>query len=213
MPAVPRDYHTNRMRRRRSSHAVTTFDLPSRCCARSDRPAGRAGRARKSKNSCATATANCARILHVRRSRSPRAGPKTRKRAARSACKCCCPRMSDVRSRAGQDLRAGALQSKTSSRSQRPCADTYRGLASGRSKKAKSRETGRRGADQRQAGVRAASVRSARTRPSRVSSRPRWRPTRDKDGNAFVVVLCLSANTREAFKASEAAYLSLLKAY
>ncbi len=35
----------------------------------------------------------------------------------------------------------------------------------------------------------------------------------DKDGNAFVVVLCLSANTREAFKASEAAYLSLLKAY
>lgn len=35
----------------------------------------------------------------------------------------------------------------------------------------------------------------------------------DKDGNAFVVVLVLSANTREAFKASEAAYLSILKAY
>jgi hypothetical protein len=35
----------------------------------------------------------------------------------------------------------------------------------------------------------------------------------DKDGNAFIVVLCLSANTREAFKAAEAAYLSILKAY
>jgi hypothetical protein len=35
----------------------------------------------------------------------------------------------------------------------------------------------------------------------------------DKDGNAFVVVLVLSANTRAAFKASEAAYLSILKAY
>ncbi len=35
----------------------------------------------------------------------------------------------------------------------------------------------------------------------------------DKDGNAFVVVLCLSANTREAFKAAEPAYLSILKAY
>jgi hypothetical protein len=35
----------------------------------------------------------------------------------------------------------------------------------------------------------------------------------DKDGNAFVVVLCLSANTREAFKAAEAAYMSILKAY
>jgi hypothetical protein len=36
---------------------------------------------------------------------------------------------------------------------------------------------------------------------------------RDKDGNPFVVVLVLSANTREAFKSSETAYLSLLKAY
>ena len=35
----------------------------------------------------------------------------------------------------------------------------------------------------------------------------------DKDGNAFVVILVLSANTREAYKANEAAYLSLLKAY
>jgi hypothetical protein len=35
----------------------------------------------------------------------------------------------------------------------------------------------------------------------------------DKDGNSFVVVLVLSANTREAFKASETAYLSILKAY
>jgi hypothetical protein len=35
----------------------------------------------------------------------------------------------------------------------------------------------------------------------------------DKDGNAFVVELVLSANTREAFKASVAAYLSILKAY
>ena len=35
----------------------------------------------------------------------------------------------------------------------------------------------------------------------------------DTDGNAFVVVICLSANTREAYKASEAAYLSILKAY
>jgi hypothetical protein len=38
-------------------------------------------------------------------------------------------------------------------------------------------------------------------------------PDGDKDGNAFVLVLCLSADTREAFKASEAAYLSILKAY
>jgi hypothetical protein len=35
----------------------------------------------------------------------------------------------------------------------------------------------------------------------------------DKDGNAFVVVICLSANDREAFKSAEAAYLSILKAY
>jgi hypothetical protein len=35
----------------------------------------------------------------------------------------------------------------------------------------------------------------------------------DKDGNAFVVILVLSANTRAAYKASEATYLSLLKAY
>jgi len=35
----------------------------------------------------------------------------------------------------------------------------------------------------------------------------------DKDGNAYVVVLCLSANTRDAFKFAETAYLSLLKAY
>jgi hypothetical protein len=35
----------------------------------------------------------------------------------------------------------------------------------------------------------------------------------DKDGNPFVVVLVLSTNTRKAFKASEAAYLSILKAY
>jgi hypothetical protein len=35
----------------------------------------------------------------------------------------------------------------------------------------------------------------------------------DKDGNAYVVVLVLSANTREAYKANEAAYLSILKAY
>ena len=35
----------------------------------------------------------------------------------------------------------------------------------------------------------------------------------DKDGNAYVVVVCLSANTREAFKSAEAAYLSILKAY
>jgi hypothetical protein len=35
----------------------------------------------------------------------------------------------------------------------------------------------------------------------------------DKDGNAFVVVLVLSANTREAYKANQAAYLSILKAY
>jgi hypothetical protein len=35
----------------------------------------------------------------------------------------------------------------------------------------------------------------------------------DKDGNAYVVVLVLSANTREAYKANEAAYLSMLKAY
>jgi hypothetical protein len=35
----------------------------------------------------------------------------------------------------------------------------------------------------------------------------------DKDGNAYVVVICLSANTREAYKSAEAAYLSILKAY
>jgi hypothetical protein len=35
----------------------------------------------------------------------------------------------------------------------------------------------------------------------------------DKDGNDFVITLCLSANTREAFKAAEPAYLSILKAY
>jgi hypothetical protein len=35
----------------------------------------------------------------------------------------------------------------------------------------------------------------------------------DKDGNTYVVVVCLSANTREALKSSEAAYLALLKAY
>jgi hypothetical protein len=35
----------------------------------------------------------------------------------------------------------------------------------------------------------------------------------DKDGNAFVVILVLSASTREAYKAGEAAYLSLLEAY
>jgi hypothetical protein len=35
----------------------------------------------------------------------------------------------------------------------------------------------------------------------------------DKDGNAYVVVVCLSANTREAMKSAEAAYLSILKAY
>lgn len=35
----------------------------------------------------------------------------------------------------------------------------------------------------------------------------------DKDGNAYVVVVCVSANTREAFKSAEAAYLSILKAY
>lgn len=35
----------------------------------------------------------------------------------------------------------------------------------------------------------------------------------DKDGKAFIVVLVLSANTRAAYKASEPAYLSLLKAY
>ncbi len=35
----------------------------------------------------------------------------------------------------------------------------------------------------------------------------------DKDGNAYVVVVCISANTREAFKSAEAAYLSILKAY
>jgi hypothetical protein len=35
----------------------------------------------------------------------------------------------------------------------------------------------------------------------------------DKDGNAFVVVLCLSANTLESFKAAEAAYMSILQAY
>jgi hypothetical protein len=35
----------------------------------------------------------------------------------------------------------------------------------------------------------------------------------DKDGNSFFVVVCLSANTREAYKSAEAAYLSILKAY
>jgi hypothetical protein len=35
----------------------------------------------------------------------------------------------------------------------------------------------------------------------------------DKDGNTYVVVVCLSSNTREAFKSAEAAYLSILKAY
>lgn len=35
----------------------------------------------------------------------------------------------------------------------------------------------------------------------------------DKDGNSFVVVICLSANSREAYKSAEAAYLSILKAY
>jgi hypothetical protein len=35
----------------------------------------------------------------------------------------------------------------------------------------------------------------------------------DKDGNAFVVILVLSASTREAYQAGEAAYLSLLEAY
>ncbi len=35
----------------------------------------------------------------------------------------------------------------------------------------------------------------------------------DKDGNALVVVVCLSANTREAFKAAEPAFISILKAY
>lgn len=36
---------------------------------------------------------------------------------------------------------------------------------------------------------------------------------RDKDGNAYVVVVCLSADTREAYNSAEAAYLSILKAY
>lgn len=35
----------------------------------------------------------------------------------------------------------------------------------------------------------------------------------DKDGNTYVVVVCLSSNTREAYKSAEAAYLSILKAY
>jgi hypothetical protein len=35
----------------------------------------------------------------------------------------------------------------------------------------------------------------------------------DKDGNQFVVTITLSANTREAFKIAEPAYLSILKAY
>ena len=35
----------------------------------------------------------------------------------------------------------------------------------------------------------------------------------DKDGNAYFVVIVLSANTREAFNAAEAAYLSILNAY
>jgi hypothetical protein len=38
-------------------------------------------------------------------------------------------------------------------------------------------------------------------------------PDSDKDGNDYVVVLCLSANTRESLKSAEAAYLSILKAY
>jgi hypothetical protein len=35
----------------------------------------------------------------------------------------------------------------------------------------------------------------------------------DKDGNTFVAVICLSSNTREAYKSVEAAYLSILKSY
>jgi hypothetical protein len=35
----------------------------------------------------------------------------------------------------------------------------------------------------------------------------------DKDGNAYVVIVCLSANTREAYKAAEQAFVSILKAY
>ncbi len=35
----------------------------------------------------------------------------------------------------------------------------------------------------------------------------------DKDGNTYVVVVCLSSDTREAYKSAEAAYLSILKAY
>jgi hypothetical protein len=35
----------------------------------------------------------------------------------------------------------------------------------------------------------------------------------DKDGNAYIVLVCLSADTREAYKSAEAAYLSILKAY
>ena len=35
----------------------------------------------------------------------------------------------------------------------------------------------------------------------------------DKSGKTYVVVLCLTANTREALKSAEAAYLSILKAY
>jgi hypothetical protein len=35
----------------------------------------------------------------------------------------------------------------------------------------------------------------------------------DKDGNAYFVVVCVSANNRKALSDSEAAYLSILKAY
>ncbi|HEY4982366.1 MAG TPA: hypothetical protein VII24_10620 [Pseudolabrys sp.] len=35
----------------------------------------------------------------------------------------------------------------------------------------------------------------------------------DKDGNGYVVVVCLSANTREARVSAEAAYMSILTAY
>jgi hypothetical protein len=35
----------------------------------------------------------------------------------------------------------------------------------------------------------------------------------DTDGNSFYVIVCLSANTAEAYKSAEAAYLSILKAY
>ncbi|HEY4142348.1 MAG TPA: hypothetical protein VGM57_13095 [Pseudolabrys sp.] len=35
----------------------------------------------------------------------------------------------------------------------------------------------------------------------------------DTDGNSFYVIVCLSADTAEAYKSAEAAYLSILKAY